>query len=64
MSLKQHNAEQEVGNTYACITDDSVYQNYGRLSAQQAGKKPKQNLELQIFWNKMYVVETPAAQDM
>ena len=41
--LKQHNAEREVGNELACITDDSVYQNYGRLSAQQAGKKLKQN---------------------
>ena len=41
--LKQHNAEQEVGHKFACITDDSVYQNYGRRSAQQAGKKLKQN---------------------
>ena len=54
--LKQHNAEQEVGNKFACITDDSVYQNYGRLSAQEAGKKLKQHHQ---FWKGMHVLEAP-----
>ena len=54
--LKQHNAEQEVGQNFACITDDRVYQNYGRLSAQQAGKKLTQNHQ---FWKGMYVPEAP-----
>ena len=62
--MQQHIAEGEVGNKYARISDDGVYQKYGRLSAQQAGKKLKQNQELQIVWKNMYGVETPAAQNM
>ena len=45
--------EREVGKKYARISDDGVYQNYGRLSAQQAGKKLNQNQELQMFWKSM-----------
>ena len=44
-----------------------VYQSYGRLSAQQAGKTLKQNQELQmLFWKNMYAnaLEAPAAQDI
>ena len=44
--MKHHRAEGEVGKTYSRIIDDGVYQNYGRLSAQQAGKKLKQSQEL------------------
>ena len=40
-----------------------VYQSYGRLSAQQAGKTLKQNQELQMFfWKNMNAIEAPAAQ--
>jgi hypothetical protein len=49
--MKHYNVERDVGNKYACISDDRVYQNYGRLSAQAAGKKLKPNPELQMFWN-------------
>ena len=51
--MKQHDAEREAWKTYARISDDGVYQNYGRLSAQQAGKKLNQNQELQMFWKSM-----------
>ena len=54
--LKQHNVEREVGNKFACITDDRVYQNCGRLSAQQAGKTMKHNHQ---FGKDMYVPEAP-----
>ena len=54
--MKQHNAEREVGKKYARISDDGVYQNYGRLSAQQAGKKLKQN---HLFGKDLYVPEAP-----
>lgn len=60
--MKQHNVEKEVGKKYARISDDGVYQHYGRLSAQQAGKKLKQNRELQDFWKNMYVPQGPAAE--
>jgi integrase len=52
--MKQHNVEREVGKKFARITDDGVYEKYGKLSAQQAGKKLKLNLELQGFWKAMY----------
>jgi hypothetical protein len=61
--MKHHNVDKEVGKKYARISDDGVYQNYGKLSAQQAGKKPKLNQELQTFWKNMYVPEAPPAQD-
>ena len=52
--MKQHNVEREVGKKFARITDDGVYEKYGKLSAQQAGKKLHQNLELQTVWKHMY----------
>ena len=52
--MKQHNVEREVGKKFARITDDGVYEKYGKLSAQQAGKKLRQNVELQTFWKQMY----------
>ena len=52
--MKQHNVEREVGKKFARITDDGVYEKYGKLSAQQAGKKLRQNVELQSFWKQMY----------
>lgn len=52
--MKQHNVEREVGKKFARITDDGVYEKYGKLSAQQAGKKLRQNQELQTFWKQMY----------
>jgi integrase len=61
--MKHHNVDKEVGKKYARISDDGVYQNYGKLSAQQAGKKLKLNQELQTFWKNMYVPEAPPAQD-
>jgi len=52
--MKQHNVEREVGKKYARIGSDGVYDRYGKLSAQQAGKKLLQNKELQDYWTKMY----------
>ena len=52
--MKQHNVEREVGKKFARITDDGVYEKYGKLSAAQAGKKLRQNTELQTFWKLMY----------
>ena len=40
---KQHNVERYARNKCARISDEGVYQSYGRLSAQQAGKKLTQN---------------------
>ena len=51
--MKQHNVDREVGEKFARITDDGVYEKYGKLSSQQAGKKPRQNMELQTFWKQM-----------
>ena len=52
--MKQHNVDREVGKKFARITDDGVYEKYGKLSAEQAGKKLRQNQELQAFWKRMY----------
>ena len=52
--MKQHNVEREVGKKYARIGSDCVYDRYGKLSAQQAGKKLLQNRDLQDYWTKMY----------
>jgi integrase len=52
--MKQHNVEREVGNKFARIADDGVYERYGKLSAQQAGKKLQQNQDLQVLWKQMY----------
>ena len=52
--MKQHNVDREVGKKIARITDDGVYERYGKLSAQQAGKKLRQNQELQALWKQMY----------
>ena len=52
--MKQHNVDREVGKKFARITDDGVYEKYGKLSSQQAGKKLRQNMELQTFWKQMY----------
>ena len=52
--MKQHNVDREVGEKFARITDDGVYEKYGKLSSQQAGKKLRQNMELQTFWKQMY----------
>lgn len=52
--MKQHNVDREVGKKYARISDEGVYDRYGKLSAQQAGKKLLQNQELQAFWKHMY----------
>jgi hypothetical protein len=52
--MKQHNVDREVGKKYARISDEGVHDRYGKLSAQQAGKKLLQNRELQAFWKHMY----------
>jgi len=52
--MKQHNVEREVGKKYARISDDTIYDGYGKLSAMQAGQKLLQNKELQAFWTQMY----------
>ena len=36
---KQHTVDREVGEKFARISDDGVYEKYGKLSSQQAGKK-------------------------
>ena len=52
--MKEHNVEREVGKKYARISDETVYDRYGKLSAQQAGKKLLQNHDLQAYWKRMY----------
>ena len=51
--MKHHNVDREVGKKFARSADGGVYERYGKLSAQQAGKKLQQNLDLQAYWRQM-----------
>ena len=50
--MKEHNVERQVGKKYARITDG--YEKHNKFSVRQAGKRLRQNQELQAYWKKMY----------
>ena len=58
--------EENLGRHRPASVMKGVYQSYGRLSAQQAGKPLKQNQQIQMLWKNMYAnaPEAPAAQNI
>ena len=52
--MKACDVPREIGKRVARINDDKVWDNYGRVTSEQAGTALKRNRNLQESWNGMY----------